>query len=158
VVLFLTPLDRACLWFSCVLPSSLVDVWSGGDVRQVIGQAELLPIAVARCLFRSRLMRRSLIAFIDNESARCGLIRAFSPVEHSLRIISTVTSLDIQDGVLTWYERVPTASNPADAPSRGHLPERMPGWGEPFRYDLFPDECSLIALGLGSGDAGPVAP
>ena len=61
--------------------------------------------------------------FIDSESSRVTLIKRNSP---SHAMFSMVSLLSLLDGVLPfsdWCERVPSASNPADLPSRGKSAE-----------------------------------
>ena len=59
--------------------------------------------------------------FIVNESARFALVRRYSPVESSRRIIVQVFK-EIQElQLFPWFARVPTCCNPADAPSRDGL-------------------------------------
>ena len=86
--------------------------------RQVIGQAELLPVVVAKMTFPDLLRNRRVLVFIDNEAARIGLVRCYSPSLPSLRLIAHAVSLDLVLGCQCWYARVPTKANPADLPSR----------------------------------------
>lgn len=101
------------------MPPAVLRAWrqDGGKV-QVIGQAELLPAALSRLLWRERFRHRRLIVFIDNDSARQALIRGWSPSLSSQAIISKLLRSECVDQVWIWYARVPTHSNPADAPSR----------------------------------------
>ena len=73
---------------------------------------------VAKLTWLSRLRGRKAIYFIDNEAARLGLIKAYSPVLSSLKIIMQCLAFDYAEGALSWYARVPTAANPSDEPSR----------------------------------------
>jgi len=141
----LDPLDGAMLWFGAELPHKPVRTWAGEKGTQVISQAELLPVALARCVWRDRFRGRSAIVFIDNESSRAGLVRAYSPHEHNARMVSLVTTLDILDGALSWYERVPSASNPADPPSRGKPPPDLVSCGPAVRTEVTDADCVLAA-------------
>ena len=85
---------------------------------QVIGQAELLPMLVAKTIWRKSISNRKVIFFVDNESARLAMIKGYSPVLASLRIIMACAQSDAQDRSSPWYARVPTKSNVADEPSR----------------------------------------
>ena len=52
-----------------------------------------------------------------------------------------VCEVEVQARALLFYERVPSASNIADPPSRGRAPPAIPGWPAPVRLsieDLFP--------------------
>ena len=101
------------------IPAKLVKAWKAdGQKLQVIGQAELLPIALSRRQWRERLRHRRLIAFVDNDSARQSLCRGWSPSASSRSIIRDMLEAEITDQVWIWYARVPTHSNPADDPSR----------------------------------------
>ena len=85
---------------------------------QVIGQAELLPVLVAKTVWRRYLSNRKVIYFIDNDSARLALVRAYSPVLTSLSIIMKCAHQDALSRSSSWYARVPSKSNIADGPSR----------------------------------------
>ena len=88
------------------------------DQKQVIGQAELFPLLVARLTWSERLRGRSVIFFIDNESARIAAIKSYSPVLPSLRILMQCIGIDFELGISPWHARVPTCCNIADGPSR----------------------------------------
>ena len=45
------------------------------DQKQVIGQAEILPIVVAKTVWKEQIRDRKVIYFIDNDSARMALIK-----------------------------------------------------------------------------------
>ena len=85
---------------------------------QIIGQAELLPVLVAKIIWRRYLKNRRVIYFIDNDSARLALVRGYSPVLTSLTIIMRCAHQDSLSRSSSWYARVPTKSNIGDGPSR----------------------------------------
>ena len=85
---------------------------------QVFGQAELFPLLVARLTWEKRLQGKRVIYFIDNESSRLGLVKAYSPVAASLDIINQVFQWDHVYDSMGWFARVPTASNIGDGSSR----------------------------------------
>jgi hypothetical protein len=72
----------------------------------------------ARCLWQEHFQGRFNITFIDNNSARFGLVRGYSPVLDSARLIGESWLCDARLGAASWYARVPTAANIADGPSR----------------------------------------
>ena len=86
--------------------------------RQVIGQAEILPVLVAKVIWEPYLRNRKALFFIDNDSARLALVRGYSPVLASLDLIMRGARLDAFSRSSAWYSRVPTKSNIADSPSR----------------------------------------
>ena len=85
---------------------------------QIIGQAELLPVLVAKYIWRSILANRRVIYFVDNDSARLALVRGYSPVITSLGIIMRCAHQDALSRSSSWYARVPSKSNIGDGPSR----------------------------------------
>jgi hypothetical protein len=88
---------------------------------QVIGQAELLPILVAKTIWEEFIKNRKVIYFIDNDSARLAMVKGYIPVLASLKIIMTSACLDAKNRSSPWYARGPTKSNIADEPSRMKL-------------------------------------
>ena len=106
-------------YFGARIPLPLCKKWCTKDGQtQVIGQAELFPVLVARLTWKSKLKGRRVLFFLDNESARLGLVKAYSPVLPSLEIIMQCLEWDYAFAVDAWYARVPTASNISDGPSR----------------------------------------
>ena len=118
------------------MPDDVVADWQSEGAKQVIAQAELLPVLVARVHFAAYLAGRSVLVFIDNESARGALIKSTSPNKFSTVILEKIVGRDIKEGTLTWYARVPTASNIADPPSRGRVPPMLPGWPAPAQVQV----------------------
>ena len=108
--------------FGCTLRESDIDDWrSKADQKQVIGQAEIFPVLVAKLTWAEKLAGRRVIFFVDNESAKIALIRAYSPVLASLKLTLECSAWDFQNDCSSWYARVPTICNIADAPSRMEL-------------------------------------
>lgn len=108
--------------FGCVLREEDISEWrSKRDQKQVIGQAEIFPILVAKLTWAEYLKGRLAIFFIDNESAKIALIRAYSPILASLKLVLDCSALDFRNDCSSWYARVPTICNIADSPSRMEL-------------------------------------
>ena len=113
------PLTDKLQCFGAGIGQSTLDSWkSRSDQTQVIGQAELFPLLVSRLTWHKILAHRRCIYFVDNESARIAMIRAYSPVLCSLKIVMSCLKWDYDNESTGWNARVPTASNPGDAPSR----------------------------------------
>lgn len=105
--------------FGAKLTSEAVDLLvSKSGQTQVIGQAEILPILVAKTVWADQIRNKKVVYFIDNDSARLALIKGYSPVLASLRIIMSCAYYDAKLRTSPWYARVPTKSNIADEPSR----------------------------------------
>ena len=88
----------------------------GGD--QLAGQAEILPAIGARVKWHSVFANRSVLHFIDNDAARYGLLTGYSPSEASCFLIGEFWRVETLARCRSWFERVPSPSNPADGPSR----------------------------------------
>ena len=129
--------------FGFVVHESLVDAWkTKEDQAQVIGQAELFPALVARWVWQGKLRNRRVMFFIDNESARLALVKAYSPVSASLRIIVDCLRWDQEFDCSAWYARVPTFSNLADGPSRLVYTDELRTLGARIVLPKFPDGIS----------------
>lgn len=63
-------------------------------------------------------MNARVIWLIDNEAAREGLVKSFSPTLFSREILMQDALVDIDLQCMNWYSRVPSCANVADGPSR----------------------------------------
>ena len=124
--------DLGPVYFGTRVGEPVVKLWSRFGKQQLIGQGELLPVLLAKTTWPERFVDRVNITFIDNNSAMFGLIRGFSPVLDSASLIHESWLLDAQLGTSSWYARVPTASNIADAPSRLDFSELSKYHGSKF--------------------------
>ena len=105
--------------FGCVVDEATVESWKTKlTQKQVIGQAELIPLLMARLTWEKVLAGRRVIFFMDNESARIAAIKSYSPVLPSLEIVMRCIGFDYTHEVVAWYARVPTCCNLGDGPSR----------------------------------------
>ncbi len=94
----------------------LTDDWTK---KQVVGQAELVPCLAAKRVWRRRLKGRLVMHYIDNEAAKYALIKGTSPTRDSAWLVNEFWKSEAHLGSYSWFERVPSASNCADDPSRG---------------------------------------
>jgi len=130
---------RAPEYFGAIVSQGTVDSWkSRSDQEQVIGQAELFPLLVARLTWHEHLSDRRVLYFIDNESARIAAIKAYSPVLASLHIITECLGWDFNANSQAWYARVPTCANIADSPSRMKVCEGLKSLGAFCVPPIFP--------------------
>ena len=88
--------------------------------EQVIGQLELIPAWLALRAWPAVFAApgRRVLFFIDNDAARFGLIKGYSPSRASQAVIGAFWRLAAGLQIAPWFERVATDGNPADAPSR----------------------------------------
>lgn len=113
--------DKSSLMFGTRVDQDVVAFWQSEGNIQTIGQAELLPVLMARTKFQEKLRHRRVFVFVDNDAARHGLIKGCSDSFASDAIIRRVVQLDATSQNWIWYARVPSASNPGDGPSRLRL-------------------------------------
>ena len=113
--------DGTVVYFGTPVDDVIVSLWASRPEQQVIAQAELVPTLMALSTWADRVRGRPLVVFIDNDSARFGLISGYSAVPASAAIISLAWGLIARLGVFPWFARVPTVCNPADGPSRGRM-------------------------------------
>ena len=62
------------------IPGDFVKLWTRSGKKQVIAQAEIFPVVIAKSTWNQILEGRSILWFLDNESARMSLVRNFSPI------------------------------------------------------------------------------
>ncbi|CAE7475744.1 NAGLU [Symbiodinium sp. CCMP2592] len=94
-------------------------LWHQDTEDQIIAQAEAFAMVIARDYAATFAKGRRTFFFVDNESARCCMIRGSSPVRALLALAHAFYASECRDQLVTWIERVPSASNVADLPSRG---------------------------------------
>jgi hypothetical protein len=136
--------------FGAEIPQPIVDSWKSTiDQLQVIGQAELFPLLIARLTWKDRLVNRRAIYFVDNDSARQAAIRCYSPVLSSLEIIIDLVGFDYKEGSWPWYSRVPTEANVADAPSRMQYSGLVKDRGAKIVRPVFPVKLAPVFLKSG---------
>ena len=110
-------LNLRCV-FGDHVPQPFVTAWARAGKRQVIAQAEMFPVLAAKCTWRKQLSGRSIIWFLDNESARMAFVRCFSPVIDNYFMLQLNSKFDLELQTRNWYSRVPSKSNPSDSASR----------------------------------------
>ncbi len=90
----------------------------GNTQAQVIGQAEILPVVSAKWTWLTELEGKRVLYFIDNDSARFALIRSYSPVPSSARLLWAMSLISSRSFSYDWFTRVQSFSNCGDHPSR----------------------------------------
>ena len=105
------------------IPQPLVNMWLKEVGTQVICQAELYPILLAKYVWLKQFSGRRILFFIDNDPARFGLIKTNSESAMSHKLIKEYYLLEAVEPSVSWFARVASQSNPADMPSRGKVRE-----------------------------------
>ena len=116
--LLLDPVHQRNFVFGDFVPENFVNAWMKFGKRQVIAQTEIFPVLVAKETWTEEIRGRSILWFLDNESAKMALIRNFSPVIDSFMLLQANAVLDVETQSRNWYSRVPSESNPSDSASR----------------------------------------
>jgi hypothetical protein len=116
----LDSLDGHKEMFGCQVPQEVVSLWKSDSLtkEQTIAQAEILPAVISRLVWRTRMIGRRIIFCLDNDGARLSLIKGSSASPSSRILINAMLVAEIDFPAWTWFTRVPTHSNPGDAPSR----------------------------------------
>ena len=109
--------------FEGEVPDRLVERWRRQNVRHAIAQVELLPVLLSLNTWKDNLVGQDLLIFTDNSSVKEGLVTELLP-------LIAVALVGLQSRL--WIARVPSKSNPADAPSRGRVSE-LEAWTEVVR-------------------------
>ncbi len=100
------------------ISDSLVREWKSDGGRQIIGQAALYPVWLARKQWSGLLSGRRVFIFIDNNGSKDSIVRGFTFSRTGNWIVGAIIDLEFSQVSWNWYARVPTSSNPADDPSR----------------------------------------
>ncbi|CAE7203401.1 unnamed protein product [Symbiodinium sp. CCMP2592] len=108
-----------------LVPEPLILRWEAEVGTQLICQIELYAVVCLRWALASTFDHRRLIWWIDNESARYGLIKGISDSPSMSSLIQSFAIADSKAPSYSWYERVPSFSNIADGPSRGDSSEAL---------------------------------
>ena len=108
--------------FGVMLPQTVLrKLCTAAGTERVIAEVELLAVMAAKKFWRAHLGKwagRRVAFYVDNEGARYGLIKGYSPNRLCASLLSACWRCDADSMAASWYERVPTRSNCADGPSR----------------------------------------
>lgn len=78
----------------------------------------MLPVIIARYIVGKDKAFRLVIHFVDNDGVSDALIKGFSRTESLRRMLRKYIEQECESSLCSWIGRVPSPSNPADAPSR----------------------------------------
>ena len=110
--------------FGGIVDDVIVKSWlEEGNKLRAIRQAEVYPALIALGLWAGRLRGRRIILFADNDAAKECLIKGTTRSKASAKLVSDFWTTAAEYELYIWVERVASAANPADAPSRRSCPE-----------------------------------
>ena len=91
------------------------------DRETIILELEAFAILIGIHLFNDKLLGCDTVVFCDNNS----VLASFISGKSANSLVSLIANISFQweerAGVILWHERVPSHSNIADGPSRGHF-------------------------------------
>ena len=122
--------------FGGIVEEGIVKGWlEAGGRQRAIHQAEVYPALVALSMWASRLSGRRILMFVDNDAAKECLIKGTTRSIASAKLVTDFWALAAEHELYLWVERVASAANPTDAPSRRSCPELV-SKGIPRRCSL----------------------
>ena len=75
-------------------------------------------MAVAFSFWAKGLHHKQIMCYLDNDAARAAFIKGRGSTSLSDSIVHRAMVYETEHALLSWYARVPSASNPGDDPSR----------------------------------------
>ena len=110
------PVGTFC--WGCQVPQDIEQAWATGGSSHLVYHAEIFAIWVSLTTFAGILRNTALLIWEDNEGARFSLTSGSTINLTAALQIHQIWALLAKLDILPWVARVPSASNPADAPSR----------------------------------------
>ena len=129
--------------YSGELPQPLQRKWLVDVGDQLICQVELYAVVAIRFHLSELLHNRRSIWWVDNEAARFSLIKGLSASPTMRSLTRAFYSLEVDYATFNWFERVPSISNIADAPSRAR-PSEIYGLLDLDSHEPFPTPKDLV--------------
>ena len=141
----LDPVDRTYRYFGGTLSPEVMKALAAESANP-IAAVEVLAVWAALDLWEARVANRAVLGFVDNDPAKHALVRGSSAGADLAACVDAACTLEIRAKAMCYYERVPSASNVADDPSRGVAPQRLAEFNAPVR-----DLCSRLGPVPSSG-------
>ena len=104
--------------FSLMLSPSDVATLTSQGKRNPIFELECWAMLAGLFVWRNELSHKHLVVFTDNNGSLGAMISGISKNDQGFAIIQGVERILDVHGMMVWFERVNTASNLADEPSR----------------------------------------
>ena len=130
-------------FFSVGISANNLDMWNPLDSKNPIFEFETLAVYVACRVWSTELKGRAVVVFTDNEGSLGALIKCKCENLVGMRYVERITDLEDDLQMSMWYERVNTASNIADAPSRFVLDDFQLGERKSVELDSFYGDIGL---------------
>ena len=112
-----SPQGTAVMAFGSVLPADFSQQFYR-ESRHPIYEVELLPLLIALALWGGIFEKCQVVFYVDNDSARAGLIKGAGATSMADAIIECFCARESTLQLKAWFNRVPSHSNISDGPSR----------------------------------------
>ena len=99
-------------------------------------EIEMIGVLLGLLVWEKLITGNPVIGFNDNDAVKGALISGTTASERAAFILEGVVRIEAETRALLWWERVPSDSNPADAPSRGWVPSPLRQLGAPQRRSI----------------------
>ena len=106
-------------YFQGSVPEDVLQIWARQGSSHPVAHCELVPLLVSKLVWADRIKSRKVLWFVDNNAVLDALIKGTSDVTFLKRGLREFSMLERDTPTTSWFSRVPSESNPADAPSRG---------------------------------------
>ena len=103
--------------FGCSVPENVMSVLLAHSSHP-IHELEMIPILVSFQLWRNLFQGCQVVHYVDNESVRMALLRGSGETPVARKVADSIMNAEFQSRTKSWYARVASHSNIADAPSR----------------------------------------
>ena len=104
-------------FFSERVPESILRAWQH-RLPKVISALEFFAAVLGVELLNKSFSAIRTFLYVDNEAARASLISMYSPLLAHNEFLRKLQKTVMRCSLYMWTSRVPSASNPADDPSR----------------------------------------
>ena len=108
-------------WFSEDVPEDVVSALNIDDKEGFIYEMEAFAAIHGIIRLCSKLRNVDLIVFCDNQATVSALIKSASEAPIVRGLLTRLNEFETSNGINCWFERVASAANPADDPSRSKI-------------------------------------
>ena len=112
------PLGVLTQFFGGEAPSDLMGLLLKRS-KNPIYELEVMPVLVAILLWGQQFSGSQVCWYLDNEASRSAYLKAYGATEVADGLVAAFTEAEMALQITSWFARVPSSSNLADAPSRG---------------------------------------
>ena len=110
--------DSSVFVFGSQVTDNVLKSWQVNEKEHVVGLVELYAVAVAFQTWEDKLKDQRVICFTDSWPVFDVVVKGNSTKPEWRDLLLIIEDLDERSPMLLWMARVPSKSNPADAPSR----------------------------------------